>query len=99
MLGLCQAIIFPSTTALVAEQMGDKDLGAGIGLVGTLQNFGKVAGPIIGGILLTRFTFHGTFLILSAFLILGLFFLWKTSIPGVHAVAPKQTTAADGLGD
>jgi MFS family permease len=94
-LGLCQAIIFPSTTALVAEQIGEKDLGAGIGLVGTLQNFGKVAGPIIGGILLARFTFQNTFITLSAFLFSGIFLLWKLAIPG-EAIVHRQVPLDKG---
>jgi MFS family permease len=98
LLGLCQAIIFPSTTALVAEQMGEKALGAGAGLMGTLQNFGKVAGPIIGGLLLARFSFQHTFIILAVFLLLGILFLWRTALPGM-AVAHKRAPIVEGMRD
>jgi MFS family permease len=68
LLGIIQAIIFPATIALVAEQIKLTNLGASLGIIGTFQNLGKVIGPIIGGILLVNLEFQMTFLILSFFL-------------------------------
>ena len=65
LLGVFQALIFPATTALIAEQLASANLGTGMGLVGTMRNFGKVVGPIVVGVLLTWFDFRPTFLILS----------------------------------
>jgi len=47
--GLAQALIFPATLALFAQQMDVRHTGAGAGLIGAFKNFGKIAGPILGG--------------------------------------------------
>lgn len=75
LLGITQAIIFPATIALVAEQIKLTSLGASLGIIGTFKNLGKVIGPIIGGILLVNLEFQMTFLILSFFLFITAFFL------------------------
>ena len=75
LLGITQAIIFPATIALVAEQIKLTSLGTILGIVGTFKNLGKVIGPIIGGILLAKFDFQMTFLMLSFFLFITAFFL------------------------
>ncbi len=53
-LGASQALIFPSTLALVSTQVDPDHLGAGMGAVGALKNAGKVAGPILAGYLVHR---------------------------------------------
>jgi MFS family permease len=47
--GLAQALIFPATLALFAQQMDVRHTGAGAGLIGAFKNFGKIGGPILGG--------------------------------------------------
>ena len=79
LLGISQAIIFPATIALVAKQIKLTSLGTSLGIVGTFQNLGKVLGPIIGGILLAKFEFQMTFLILSAILFITAFLLAMNS--------------------
>ena len=51
LMGCGQALVFPAATALISDQIDEHYLGAGLGLAGTLQNLGKVAGPILGGLL------------------------------------------------
>ena len=46
-----QALIFPCSIALISTQIDERRLGAGMGLLGTLQNRDKIAGPILAGIL------------------------------------------------
>jgi MFS family permease len=76
--GAAQALVFPSTTALVSTQIDARHLGAGMGLSGALNNAGKVVGPILGGFLIHRFDFAltlqwmGLMLLASA----GLVWLW-----------------------
>ena len=48
-MGAAQALIFPATVALIAEQAPPGKVGAGMGLAGSLKNAGKVAGPLLGG--------------------------------------------------
>jgi MFS family permease len=51
LMGCGQALVFPAATALISDQIDDHYLGAGLGLAGTLDNLGKVIGPILGGLL------------------------------------------------
>jgi MFS family permease len=71
LLGVAQALIFPSTIALVTDQIAPQHLGAGLGLVGTLDNVGKVAGPVLGGLLIARLDYSGMFWLMGAFLLIG----------------------------
>ncbi len=50
-IGAAQAMIFPCTIALVSTQIDEQHLGAGLGLLGTLKNTGKIIGPVLGGLL------------------------------------------------
>lgn len=75
LLGVAQAIIFPATVALVSTQMDRQNLGAGMGIIGTMRNAGKVAGPILGGFLIVQVDFERTFQLLGGLLLLGAFFI------------------------
>ena len=76
LLGMGQALVFPATIALAATQIDERHMGAAIGLIGTLQNGGKVIGPLLGGVLIRwlgyemMFWSFGWLLALSAALIL-----------------------------
>jgi MFS family permease len=71
LLGVAQALIFPSTIALVTDQIAPQHLGAGLGLVGTLDNVGKVAGPVLGGVAIAWLGYSGMFWLMSIFLLVG----------------------------
>ncbi len=86
-LGLGQALIFPSTTALVSVQIGGPYTGAGMGLLGTLQNGGKVVGPLLGGLLVAELGYGAMFALLGACLLFGAFvvtFTGRTGLAGEH---------------
>ena len=51
-IGLAQALIFPSIVALYAQKIDYRHTGAGTGLIGSFKNAGKIAGPIIGGLII-----------------------------------------------
>ncbi len=57
LLGAGQALVFPATVALVSVRLDKGHLGAGMGLLGTAKNAGKVAGPVVGGVLLIWFDY------------------------------------------
>ena len=76
--GVGQALITPAAHALVALQIGGDHLGAGMGLVGSLRNAGKILGPILGGVLLAWTDFSLALLLLA--LILAPCALWVTRI-------------------
>ena len=70
-MGVAQALIFPATVALIAEQVPTDKVGAGMGLAGSLKNAGKVAGPLLGGILIVSLGYVGMFWILAGVLLAG----------------------------
>ena len=80
LLGLAQAFIFPSTTALVSAQINGRNLGAAMGIIGTLDNAGKVIGPVLGGLLIARFDYAMTFELLGALLLLGAMLVGAVSL-------------------
>ncbi len=70
-MGAAQALIFPATVALIAEQMPAGNVGAGIGLAGSLKNAGKVVGPLLGGLLIAGLGYSGMFWLLAGALLAG----------------------------
>jgi len=69
--GMAQALIFPSTVALASHQVDRRNLGAGMGFIGMMDNFGKVVGPICGGFFIERLGFEPVLYALAVMLILG----------------------------
>jgi len=76
LIGLGQALVFPSTVALVSAQISSAHTGSGMGLIGMLKNAGKVAGPILGGVLIHLFDFAQTFHLMGGLLLLGAGLVW-----------------------
>ncbi len=68
--GAAQALIFPASLALVANQVQQESLGLSMGLVGSFANAGKVIGPVLAGLLIQRFDYQQSFQLLSYSLIL-----------------------------
>ncbi|MCX8213399.1 MAG: MFS transporter, partial [SAR202 cluster bacterium] len=66
-----QALVFPSTVALVSATVKGDNLGGGMGLVGSMKNAGKVAGPVLAGALIAWLDFTTTFQIMGVALLLG----------------------------
>ena len=103
MMGLAQALIFPAAIALVSNRISPEHLGAGMGLIGMMQNFGKVAGPILGGLAIQALGYEATLLCLSAALALGTVVIWvffmPRTIPGPHSSSPKGNVEAQKVQD
>lgn len=78
-MGLAQALIVPSMTALVIKWTDKKSVGATLGLVGTLTNAGKVAGPIIAGVLINWWQYSITFQVIGFFLVIVALGLWVSN--------------------
>ena len=79
LIGAGQAMVSPSTLALVSAGISEQRLGAGMGLVGAMRNAGKVAGPILAGMLIAWLDFGYTFRIIAAVLIATAFGIWARS--------------------
>ena len=87
LMGLAQALIFPAAKALVSHRISPEHLGAGMGLIGMMQNFGKVAGPVLGGLAIQALGYPSTLLALSLLLIAGMAAIWIV-------LAPRSLVAA-----
>ena len=59
--GAGQGLIFPSTVAFVSRCVDTCHLGMGMGFLGAVRNFGKVAGPLTAGVLLTHMDYSQVF--------------------------------------
>ena len=81
LMGLAQALIFPAAIALVSNRISPEHLGAGMGLIGMLQNFGKVAGPVLGGLAIMALGYEATLIGLSALLLIGALAIWVFFTP------------------
>ena len=79
LLGMAQALVFPAAKALIADDISADNLGAGMGLLGALQNVGKVAGPVLGGFAIGALGYSGALLALSGLLIASTLALWLWS--------------------
>lgn len=73
--GAGQALIAPNTIGLLSGQLHAKHLGTGLGILGTLQNGSKVVGPLLAGVLVSRFDYTGMFLLLGYLLLAATFVL------------------------
>jgi predicted MFS family arabinose efflux permease len=49
----------------VSSSVGEHHLATGLGLVGTLKNAGKVAGPTLAGLMIARLGYEPTFLLMG----------------------------------
>ena len=72
-----QALVFPSTVALVSARVDERHLGAGMGLAGTMKNAGKVGGPVLAGGLIHWLDYALTFQLMAAGLLRGAVVVWQ----------------------
>jgi len=67
--GVGQAFIAPNSIGLLSDQLQTKHLGSSLGVLGTLQNGSKVAGPLLAGVLVRWFDYTGMFLLMGYLLL------------------------------
>ena len=75
-MGAASARVFPATIALVSNRVSVGSIATGMGLVGTLKNAGKVAGPVIAGGLIYWFNYELTFQLMGGMLLLAALVVW-----------------------
>lgn len=97
-MGAAQALIFPCTVALISRSVHGRLVGTGMGFLGTLQNGGKVLGPILGGLLVAQIDYAGTFYLLGAGLILGALLLGLSSWGQTRLVKSAKTEIRNQIG-
>lgn len=81
MMGFAQALIFPSAIALVSNHIDENYLATGMGLIGMMQNFGKVAGPVLGGLAIQTLGYQPTLYLLTIMLFAGIVIIWQMFSP------------------
>ncbi|MCL4474897.1 MAG: MFS transporter [Nitrospirae bacterium] len=69
--GLGEALVTSSDAALVTDLCKEKHFGTAMGTFGTIFDIGHASGPILAGILLTRYDYFHSFLVISAVLLLA----------------------------
>lgn len=76
-LGLTEALLIPSATALFANQIRQDNIGGGLGIIGTLKNASKIGGPILAGVIIAWSSYEATFQLMALTLLLagGLLFV------------------------
>ncbi len=78
--GLGEAIVTSSTAAFIADLFDVNNLGAGIGLRGTIMDIGHAGGPILARVLVASISYTGSFTIIGGILLGGaVMFLWATA--------------------
>jgi len=65
-LGLGVGAVTPVTNALIADLASARNLGAAMGVFGTIWDIGEAAGPMIAGFLIGRLGYAATFDVLAA---------------------------------
>jgi len=89
--GLGEAFVTSSSAALVADVCQEKHFGTAMGTFGTIFDVGHAAGPILAGLLIARFDYFTSFLIMGAILIAAIpvFILGVNEGRPVPAETPK----------
>ncbi len=79
LIGVAQALVLPSTVALAASRVRDEHLALGMGLIGSLRNAGKVAGPAMAGAVIAMLGFAVTFRLLGLVVVVVSALLWAAA--------------------
>ena len=96
-MGAAQALVFPSTIALVSARVREGRVATGMGLVGTMRNAGKVAGPVVAGALIYWLDYSLTFWLFGLALLAGAGMVWwrsRASLRRAENVDRKAVAAA-----
>ena len=94
LIGVSQAIVFPSTVALVSARVDAGHLATGMGLVGSMKNAGKVAGPIIAGAMIHWLDYTYTFAVMGSAMLAAAVVVWATLQGSGVSLRRSATTAA-----
>ena len=93
LIGVAQAMVFPSTFALVSARVDAGHLATGMGLVGSMKNAGKVAGPIIAGVMIHWLDYTYTFAVMGSAMLAAAVIVWAT-LQGSGITLRRPSTSA-----
>ena len=93
LIGASQGIILPSTVAFASGHLHANYLGTGMGILGAVRNSGKIAGPFITGLLLTRLDYSEVFHLggITALIVTAAFFVLQRNWLRVMFTGRKLT--------
>ena len=60
--GFGMAVVTPSTAALAADMAKAGNMGAAMGVLGTIRDIGEAGGPIVAGVIIARASYGASFL-------------------------------------
>lgn len=87
--GLGEALVTSSSAALVADVCQKKHFGAAMGAFGTIFDIGHATGPILAGLLIARFDYFISFVIIGSLLLFSI----PVFILGVNEGRDRTTPA------
>lgn len=94
-IGAGQAAFGPAATALIADSTTDQHRGSTFGVMGSVRNAGKIAGPVVAGLMISSMSVHLAFAILAAVpLAIALFGVAQLS--SMTAAYSRSRTAQNG---
>ncbi len=76
--GFGEAVVTSSTAAFVADLSALKQLGAAMGMQGTIGDIGHAAGPLLAGLLIARLDYADAFAIIAGLQLVAAGLFWLT---------------------
>jgi MFS transporter, DHA1 family, multidrug resistance protein len=74
--GFGEAVITSSSAAFIADLAAPENIGAGMGLRGTIMDMGHAGGPILAGVLVATISYTGAFTVLGALQFVAAWGFW-----------------------
>ena len=74
--GFGESVITASSAALIADLVAPDNVGAGMGLRGTIMDIGHASGPILAGVLVATISYTGAFTLIGALQFLAAWGFW-----------------------
>lgn len=84
--------VTPSTTALIADLVKERQLGSAMGVFGSIWDIGHATGPILAGVLVGALSYGPTFAIVGALILLGAL-MFALLVQDPHPTTLAETSA------
>ena len=97
LIGAGQALVLPSTVALASSRVREEHLAFGMGLIGSLRNTGKVAGPAMAGAVIALLDFTMTFRLLGLVVLAISVLIWAGAAYPRSSPKQQRGPASPGL--
>ena len=97
LIGAAQALVLPSTVALASSRVREEHLAFGMGLIGSLRNAGKVAGPAMAGAVIALLDFTMTFRLLGLVVLAISVLIWAGAAYPRSSPKQQRGPASPGL--